>query len=44
MGKIAIIGGSGFIGTRLIDLLGRDICINLDKQESEKFSNISKIV
>ena len=43
MNKIAIIGGSGFIGTRLIESLDENSCINLDKQNSLKFPNITKI-
>lgn len=44
--KIAIIGGSGFVGTRLIDLLrkspGYEIS-NIDKASSAKFPTITRI-
>ena len=42
--KVAIIGGSGFIGTCLIKLLNGHSIINLDKKLSLKYPNISKIV
>lgn len=44
--KIAIIGGSGFVGTRLIEILinERIDVINLDKRNSFKCNNITKIV
>lgn len=44
--KIAIIGGSGFVGTRLIqrfDRLGGVDLINIDKQQSDTFPNITSI-
>jgi nucleoside-diphosphate-sugar epimerase len=44
--NITIIGGSGFVGTHLIDLLkqsSRDQLINIDKVQSEKYSVITKI-
>ena len=40
---IAIIGGSGFVGTRLIDLIGSEKCDNLDKNESPFFQNITAL-
>lgn len=44
--KVAIIGGSGFVGTRLIDTLkqnhGFEI-LNIDKQQSKSFSSITHI-
>jgi GlcNAc-P-P-Und epimerase len=43
MKKYLVIGGSGFVGTRLIDLLGSDKCDNLDKKESPFFQNITEI-
>lgn len=43
MDKIAIIGGSGFVGTRLIDLLGETRVVNIDKQESPFFNTITLI-
>lgn len=40
--KIALIGGSGFVGTRLIDLLRKDYKIlNIDKQQSHFFQEIT---
>jgi len=44
--KIAIIGGSGFVGTCLIDLLNQATnyeLINIDKNPSEKYSEITRI-
>ena len=43
MQKIGIIGGSGFLGTSLIECLGVECSINYDKNESIKFSSITKI-
>lgn len=45
--KIGIIGGSGFVGTRLIDVLSnhKDISVlNLDKRQSEKYPKLTCIV
>jgi GlcNAc-P-P-Und epimerase len=39
--KILLIGGSGFVGSRLINLLGKERCINIDKNKSPFFNNIS---
>lgn len=42
--KVAVIGGSGFIGTRLIELLvSEHSVVNIDKKMSEEFPNITKI-
>ena len=42
--KIAIIGGSGFVGTRLIDLLhDKYELMNIDKRESPFFNDITVI-
>lgn len=44
--KIAVIGGCGFVGTRLIDILvstGQYNLLNIDKNISEKFPDISVI-
>lgn len=42
--KIVLIGGSGFVGTRLIDLLQHDYQLkNIDKQQSHFFSDITII-
>jgi len=43
MRNTAIIGGSGFIGTKLIELFGADHCYNIDKNPSEKFDAITTI-
>ncbi len=43
MRQIALVGASGFIGTRLIDLLGKDNCYNIDKNPSEKYNDITTI-
>jgi len=43
MRHIALVGASGFIGTRLIDLLGKENCYNIDKNPSEKFNDITTI-
>lgn len=39
---ISVIGGSGFVGTRLISLLKNIDCINYDKNASVFFPNITK--
>ncbi len=41
---ISIIGGSGFVGSKLISEIGADNCINLDKNKSPFFNEISSIV
>lgn len=44
--NIAIIGGSGFVGTKLIDLLSKSQLLtlkNIDKNDSLKFSNLTTI-
>lgn len=44
--KIAVIGGSGFVGTKLIDLLKKRAeisLINIDKASSEKHNSITHI-
>lgn len=44
--KIALIGGSGFVGSRLIPLLNQNSdnqILNIDKQPSEKFNQITTI-
>lgn len=43
MRQIALVGASGFIGTRLIDLLGKENCYNVDKNPSEKYNDITTI-
>lgn len=41
--KIQIIGGSGFVGSRLISIIGQENCLNLDKNQSPFFSSITTI-
>ncbi|MFW5983053.1 MAG: NAD-dependent epimerase/dehydratase family protein [bacterium] len=43
MGKTAVIGGSGFVGSRLIEELGSGHCYNIDKRESKRFNDITTI-
>ena len=43
MEKNLVIGGSGFVGTRLIDLLGKENCVNIDKRVSDKYNDITII-
>ena len=43
MNKYTIVGGSGFVGSKLISVLGSHNCINLDKNKSPFFSSITKI-
>jgi len=43
MRHIALVGASGFIGTRLIDLIGKENCYNIDKNPSEKYNDITTI-
>lgn len=40
---IQIIGGSGFVGSRLISLIGEDKCMNLDKIQSPFYSDITTL-
>lgn len=39
-----IIGGSGFVGSRLIASLGKESCINIDKNKSPFFNDITSII
>ncbi len=41
MNTIGIIGGSGFVGTRLIENINKENCINYDKAQSIKYSDIT---
>jgi len=41
--KVAVIGGSGFVGSRLIQELGTEQCYNIDKRQSPFFPEISRI-
>jgi len=41
--KIAVIGGSGFVGSRLIQELGAGKCYNVDKKQSPFFPEITRI-
>ncbi|HEY5591050.1 MAG TPA: NAD-dependent epimerase/dehydratase family protein [Paludibacter sp.] len=43
MRQIALVGASGFIGTRLIELIGKENCYNIDKNPSEKYNDITTI-
>lgn len=40
---ITVIGGSGFVGSKLIAEIGETKCINIDKNPSPFFSNITQI-
>ncbi|MDC3348660.1 NAD-dependent epimerase/dehydratase family protein [Flavobacteriaceae bacterium] len=40
---INIIGGSGFVGSRLVRLLGKEKCINIDKNQSLLFPEITRL-
>jgi nucleoside-diphosphate-sugar epimerase len=40
---INIIGGSGFVGSRLISLFGKEKCINIDKNQSLLFPEITRL-
>jgi len=41
LNKIVLIGASGFIGTRLIDIIGKENCCNIDKASSSKYNDIT---
>lgn len=41
--KIAVIGGSGFVGSRLIQELGTEQCYSIDKKQSPFFPAITRI-
>lgn len=41
--KYTIIGASGFVGTRLLQLLGKDACHNIDKNNSVFFPEITTL-
>jgi nucleoside-diphosphate-sugar epimerase len=43
MKKLVLIGASGFIGTRLIDLIGKENCENIDKSSSSKYDDITTL-
>ncbi len=43
MNRYAIIGGSGFVGSKLISTIGVNNCYNLDKNVSPFFSKITNI-
>lgn len=43
MKNLVLIGASGFVGTRFIDLTGTDKCINIDKTPSEKYNDCTVI-
>src|SRR6516164_1549563 len=45
MKNIQVIGGSGFIGTNLINLFDNNYKLkNIDKSPSEKFSSITNVI
>lgn len=43
MKNIVLIGGSGFLGTHLIDQICAENCINIDKNISKRYPNITTI-
>jgi len=43
MSKVLLIGASGFVGTRLIEQLGKENCQNIDKNPSLKYPEISTL-
>ena len=43
MKKLVLIGASGFIGTRLIGILGTENCCNIDKLHSSAYDDITTI-
>ncbi len=44
MSKYIVAGGSGFIGSRLISKIGKNQCVNIDKNPSPFFNEITNIV
>lgn len=42
--KILIIGGSGFVGSRLISTIGKKNCLNFDKNLSPFYPDITEII
>ena len=43
MKNICVIGGSGFVGTRLIQQIGKENCYNIDKNPSPFYNEITEI-
>ncbi|TNJ33420.1 NAD-dependent epimerase/dehydratase family protein [Prosthecochloris vibrioformis] len=43
LNRVLLIGASGFVGTRLIEEIGEERCVNLDKQHSSRYDNITVI-
>jgi len=41
--SFVIIGGSGFVGTRLIKALGAEVCLNVDKKGSVLFNAVTTV-
>ena len=41
--NISLIGGSGFVGTRVIEGVGKKCCCNLDKNQSARYEDITRI-
>jgi nucleoside-diphosphate-sugar epimerase len=40
---VTVIGGSGFVGSRLIEKLGKENCWNIDKNQSKVYSDLTTI-
>lgn len=43
MNKITLVGGSGFVGTRLLENLKTEYCLNIDIRPSSSFPTITQI-
>jgi len=43
MSRLLLIGASGFVGTRLIEMIGKENCHNIDKNVSIKYSEITTV-
>lgn len=43
MAIYTLVGASGFVGTRLIDELNKEKCLNIDKSQSLKYPEITRI-
>ena len=41
--KVCVIGGSGFVGSKLISILDKNNTVNIDKRESPFFNKITTI-
>jgi len=40
---VAVVGGSGFVGSRLIEAMGKDACRNIDKRRSARFDKVTTV-